>query len=199
MPTISGCSTLPACTGSPATGSVTVAVVAQVLPQPVITKPGDLTFNHTIGFTTPASTNVAVSITSTAFNDGTVAEYPWSAAATVQSPAGGNWLKINPTAGRTSNPTLAGQINSFAVTYDPTGLAPGTYNGTVTITVPNAIGVPATGNTVSFAVALVVNTTPAITVTPGSTTITGTVNGQAQTQTLQVTSTGARSPAGGGR
>lgn len=66
--------------------------------------------------------------------------YAWTA-----SKSGGAWLTISPTGGSTQRATISVQIN-------PTGLAPGTYNGSVTI---NAPGV---GNTTIPVKLIVVNT-----------------------------------------
>jgi len=87
----------------------------------------------------------------------------FTAAAQVTSPAGGNWLSIDVTSGSTPK-----DIN---VTANATGLAAGTYSGTVAIT-------PAGGTAVNVPITLTL-TPSSITATPTSLTFTATAGGTA--------------------
>ncbi len=64
--------------------------------------------------------------------------FSWSATSSVTTPSGGNWLSLVTASGTGSG--------SFDIQVDPTGLAPGTYAGNVTVTssqaIPNSIVVP---------------------------------------------------------
>ncbi len=57
--------------------------------------------------------------------------------ATVTTQSGGNWLKIN---GQLS--TTWANPSTVTVTFDPTGLGPGTYNGSISLTQQNATNAP---------------------------------------------------------
>jgi uncharacterized protein (TIGR03437 family) len=57
----------------------------------------------------------------------------WSATTTVFSPTGGAWLKLSPLSG-TSLPDPSIDGAAPIVSIDPTGLAVGTYNGSLTVT-----------------------------------------------------------------
>ena len=82
-------------------------------------------FTSQAGAAAPPAQTVAVSVST-----GTA---PFTAAAAVTSPANGTWLTVTPATGTaTSTPT------NLTVSVNPQGLAPGTYNGTVTVTSPNA-------------------------------------------------------------
>ena len=122
--------------GTPASVNIPVTLVVSNLP--LLNVPAT-TFNFTyqVGSAAPAPQPVAVTATS-----GT----PIFAITGSSTPAG--WLKV-PAAGTVPTP--------FNVTVDPTGLAKGTYNGTVTVTGVN------TGNGAqSFPVTLTVTNDPVI-------------------------------------
>jgi len=63
----------------------------------------------------------------------------FTATAGVSSPANGTWLRVSPPSG-TVNTTATNLI----ISADPTGLNPGTYNGSVTVTVSGAANSPVT-------------------------------------------------------
>lgn len=130
-----------------------VAVTFTVSAAPVLTvSPAQLTFNYQVGGSNPASQ--AVSITGSA-------SLAYTAAA-----SGGAWLSISSTSGNTP-----GSLN---VQVDPSGLAAGTYNGTVTVTSGTAGNSPQT-----VAVSLVVSAAPTLSVAPGSLTFNFQVGGSA--------------------
>ena len=57
----------------------------------------------------------------------------WTATTSVTSPSGGTWLRITPTSGSSlPDPSVSG--SSPVVIVDPTGLAVGTYAGTIAVT-----------------------------------------------------------------
>jgi uncharacterized protein (TIGR03437 family) len=111
-------------TVTPASGPAqTVAITLNVLnPATLLAAPAPLTFNFQLGTTPPASQDVMVNSSGTPLNV--------SIAAATQN--GGTWLSASPAGGVT---TL-----SLGVAVNPTGLSPGTYSGTITIT-PSDAGV----------------------------------------------------------
>ena len=137
-------------TGSPAT----IPVTLNIAQPPVLTvAPSSLTF------TGAGSQSLAISNT----GGGTL---NWTAAANQA------WLTVTPLSG-----TGAGSVS---VTANVTGLAPGTYNGAVTITATGATGSPAT-----IPVTLNIAQPPVLTVAPSSLTFTG-----AGSQSLAISNTG---------
>ena len=137
-------------TGSPAT----IPVTLNIAQPPVLTvAPSSLTF------TGAGSQNLSISNT----GGGTL---NWTAAANQA------WLSVAPLSG-----TGAGSVS---VTANVTGLAPGTYNGAVTITATSATGSPAT-----IPVTLNIAQPPVLTVAPSSLTFTG-----AGSQSLAISNTG---------
>jgi uncharacterized protein (TIGR03437 family) len=82
--------------------------------------PATLTFAHqTTSQSAPASQTVQITSTGTPLN--------WTASAT----ASGNWLQISPASGTTGT-------NNLTVSVNPSGLAAGTYNGTISVSSANA-------------------------------------------------------------
>jgi uncharacterized protein (TIGR03437 family) len=84
----------------------------------------------------------------------------WTAKVAVDSPSGGTWLSVSPTSGTTPG--------TLVPTANHTGLAPGTYDGTITVT-----GTTATASTTVSAQARVFFTvrapaTPVVSVTPSA-------------------------------
>jgi len=63
--------------------------------------------------------------------DGT---FLWNAAANVATPGGGTWLSLSPASGTGTGATT--------VTLNPVGLAPGDYNGSITVTAASAVNSP---------------------------------------------------------
>jgi Viral BACON domain len=85
--------------------------------------PGNLTFTYPSGSTTGGTQNISVASTGSALS--------FTAAA-----SGGSWLTISPSSGSTTA--------TVKVRANPTGLATGTYNGTITITASGAANSPQT-------------------------------------------------------
>jgi uncharacterized protein (TIGR03437 family) len=94
--------------------------------------PASLTFNAQTGGTAPAAQNIAVTSTGVAL--------PFTAAATTTT--GGNWLSVSPASGNTT--ASGGAATNLSVSVNPTGLAAGTYQGTITVTSANASNSPQT-------------------------------------------------------
>ncbi len=92
-------------------------------------------FNYQIGGSVPVAQSVEITSSSTPIS--------FSTAATTSS--GGNWLVVGPASAVTPQP--------ITVSVSPSGLAPGTYEGTVTVTAAGAGNSP-----VSFPVKLTVGT-----------------------------------------
>ncbi len=121
--------------------TLTVTAVSQL-----VTTPAQLSFSYVIGGTQPASQNLTVGTSS-----GVVLTF----GATVSTTSGGNWLSVSPVSGQTPA-TLSVSVNT-------TGLSPGTYTGTITLTPPTGAGGP-----LQVPVTLTVNASPSLTVTPSS-------------------------------
>jgi len=124
--------TAPGASGSPISIPVTLTVGT---PQPITATPATLAFTYTAGTTVPSSQPVQVTTTGN--------NIPLTVAATTKD--GANWLSVTPTTGSTPL--------TLSVGVNPQNLVAGTYNGTVTITSPNA-------TTATVAVTLTVVTIP---------------------------------------
>jgi hypothetical protein len=95
------------------------------------TSPATLTFAYQQGVVGPPSPQtVTVSSSGRALN---------FTAAPSTAPPGGTWLAVSPTKGNTG-----ASSGTLAVSFNPDGLAVGTYNGQVTITSPGAATSPLT-------------------------------------------------------
>ncbi len=105
---------------SPQQVSVTLTVTAAV--PNLRLSPGAFTFNYTSGGVTPAAQNLTINTTGSALS--------YTVAAT------GSWLKVAPTSGTTSG--------TVSVSVTPTGLAIGSYSGSVTVTSTGAGNSPQT-------------------------------------------------------
>jgi uncharacterized protein (TIGR03437 family) len=94
--------------------------------------PTSLTFNYTVGGSTPASQPITVS------SDGGAITYTAVAATT----SGGAWLAVSPASATTSasSPGITGSVNASALS----GLAAGSYKGTITLTSAFATNSPYT-------------------------------------------------------
>ena len=152
----------------------TIAVTLVISNTPLLMlSPSAVTFTTTAGAGGSSFQNLAVTST-----DGS--PIPFSV---VSNTNGSNWLLVSSASGTT--PT------NLSLTANPSGLAVGTYTGTVTIA--------ATAGTVAnspqtFPVTLNVVSANTLSVTPGSLTFSQAANGSAPaSQTLNVTSTGAAS------
>ena len=108
--------------GGLSTDIKTIAVEANITGSSVLPSPGVLSFTYVPGGLTPSSKPLSL----IALNLPTDVTHTFTAAASVQSPSGGNWLSINP---RTGN--LPGVIT---VTVNPSNLPQGTYWGQISIT-----------------------------------------------------------------
>lgn len=107
----------PASANSPQVVPVTLTVA------PALTAvPSDLAFHHTAGAAAPAAQTVALGGVGLSFT------------ASASTSAGGDWLRVAPAAGTTPA--------SLSVSVHPTGLAPGSYHGTVAVTAPQAANSP---------------------------------------------------------
>ncbi len=126
---------------SPLSVPVTLFVKAALTPQP-----SSLTFNYTLGGSTPPAQPVAVT------SNG--APITYTAAASTSS--GGAWLAVSPTSATT--PTgISVSLNSAVLS----GLAAGTYTGTITLTSSGASNSP-----VLIPVTLNASSKPTLNVTP---------------------------------
>jgi uncharacterized protein (TIGR03437 family) len=133
------------------------------------TSPPSLTFTAVPGGGNPASQYLTIT------SAGGAAGVPFTAAATVQSPSGGTWLQLDATSATTP-------LNKLDVSVNTTGLAPGSYSGTITIT-------PTGGNAVSVQVTLTIQA-PTVSAAPTSLSFGYTAGGQPPaSQTIQVTAT----------
>lgn len=105
--------------GAPGAASEIVAVSITVT-KPVLTvSPSAIVVNHTIGTGNPASQSIDISSTpSIAFN------------VSASTDSGGNWLSVSPTSG-------SGSV-SAAVSVDPSGLAAGSYSGSIAVSASGA-------------------------------------------------------------
>ena len=109
---------------SPQKIAVSLAVTSASSGNPSLNvAPGTLTFTYASGSTTSGTQNLSITSTGAALQI--------TAAA-----SGGSWLSVTPTTGSTSV--------TVKVSANPTGLAAGTYNGTITITSTGAANTPQT-------------------------------------------------------
>jgi uncharacterized protein (TIGR03437 family) len=113
----------------------------------LVVSPNPLNLTATIGSPAQSSTLSVTSLGS---------PLSFTTTSAVTSPAGGTWLKVSPASGTTGP-------GGVTVTADPTGLAQGTYAGTVTITSLTAGNSP-----VVVPVNLVVQAVPQITASQSS-------------------------------
>jgi uncharacterized repeat protein (TIGR03803 family) len=123
-------------------------------PTETLTPPGPLSFNAQSGGTTPPAQSVTVS------TGGTPEPY----AVTTSTTSGGNWLTVN-----NASATGGTSGGSFAVDVNPTGLAAGTYTGTVGVyapasnsprTLPVTFTVGSPGNLIAAPSALIFESSP---------------------------------------
>ncbi len=84
----------------------------------LVFKPGSLSFTATAGLAVPTAQALKLNVV-----QGCTSSQPWSASATTTA-GSGNWIKLSSTSGTTPN--------QLQVSVNSTGLAPGTYTGTVT-------------------------------------------------------------------
>lgn len=138
---------------SPLTIPITYRVTEEIK---LITSPSTLSFDFQIGGTAPPDQAISVQTTASATT--------WTAATATQS--GGNWLNITATAGNTPA--------NIGVSINPTGLAAGTYQGTISFNASGASNNPQVVN-----VSLRVSADPILRVNPGALSFTYQFNGPA--------------------
>jgi len=98
-------------------------VSSGVADSPITATPSSLSFSYTAGGPIPPSQSVVI------ITLGTTLTYT----ASVSTTTGDNWLAVSPTSGTASQ--------TLTVSLNPSGLAAGTYNGTITLT-PSGAGNP---------------------------------------------------------
>lgn len=119
-------------TGSPITYPVTLNVVSPIT---ITATPAVLSFAAILNASAPAAQTVQVGVTAASGATGT--SFPFTT--TVSTATGGNWLSVTPTSGT--------EPGSLSVSVNPTGLAAGTYAGTISISSSSTNGAtPATVN-----------------------------------------------------
>jgi trimeric autotransporter adhesin len=115
-------------TGSPITYLVTLNVVSPIT---ITATPAALSFSAILNASAPAAQTVQVGAS------GASAGFAFTTSVTTA--AGGNWLSVTPTSGT--------EPGSLSVSVNPTGLAAGTYTGTIAISSTSQNGAtPATVN-----------------------------------------------------
>jgi hypothetical protein len=158
-------------------GSVTIAATSAgnspltvpenltVVNPSIVPSPSSLRFTYATGGTPPAAQSLSIN------SNGAALSYTVSA-------SGGTWLSVTPASGTTPS--------SVSVSVNITGLAVGTYSGSITIAATGAANTP-----VTVPVTLTV-TLPALTVTPSSLTFSYTRGGTAPAaQSVSITSNGS--------
>jgi BACON domain-containing protein len=108
---------------SPQKVAVSLTVTAPAGNPSLNISPGTVSFSYPVGSTTAGTQKVSVASSGSALNVNAVA-------------AGGAWLSVTPASGSTPA--------TLTVTANPSGLAAGTYNGTVTVTSSGASNTPQT-------------------------------------------------------
>ncbi len=114
--------TAPGASNSPQTVSVSLTVTSSTSAPTISLNPSVLNYTYQSGGNLPQA--LAVTVTAS------------SAVAFTASASGGGWLLVSPASGTTPA--------SLSVSVNPTGLSPGSYNGTITITAPGASNSPQT-------------------------------------------------------
>ena len=114
-----------------------MTLAVSTAPPTIAATPSALTFTYVTGSLVPSPSLTSAFVLS---SNGTALP----ATVTV---TGATWLTVTPT----GNVSLVGLLNTITVTVNPTGLAPKTYTGTVTIAAPGA-----TDKTLAVAVTLTV-------------------------------------------
>jgi len=148
-------------TSTSTTGTTVVPVTLTVVG--ITVTPPTLTFNYATGSPAPPPQSVTV-----ALSNGATTAFTATAAT---APPGGSWLSVMPTSG--STPT------ALSISANPTGLANGTYTGTITIA---AMGFPSQSVSVTLNI-----TTPKATIQITGTTSFGLANtSPPQTSTLSI-------------
>ncbi len=132
----------PGATGGQLTYNVTMNVVT---PISIVATPNSLNFGYTLNAAAPASQTVQITAQGPP-GVGTIAVFPYTA--TVTTSAGGNWLSATPTTGNVPG--------ALTVAVNPTGLAAGSYTGTITVATGSLNG----AQTATITVKLTVSAAP---------------------------------------
>lgn len=157
--------------------AVTVPLTLTVIGQPTISiSPATLSFSYAAGSAVPSAQTVTVT--------GAGATAPTFTATAAGTPSG--WLSVSPASGTASAPV------SLSVSVNPSGLAAGTYNGTVTVTP----GTGATGGGTVTVTLTVTAPTPAITTIVNGASFLGGGVSPGEFITLMGTSLGPLTPLG---
>ena len=114
--------TAPGASNSPQTVSVSLTVTSSTSAPTISLNPNVLNYTYQSGGNLPQA--LAVTVTAS------------SAVAFTAAASGGGWLSVSPASGTTPA--------SLSVSVNPTGLSPGSYNGTITITAPGVSNSPQT-------------------------------------------------------
>jgi len=125
--TYTGTVTITATTSGTANSPVTIPVTLQVTAGALSLSTNTLGFTYIPGGSIPVAQSVQVSGSGSALNFTVAAN---------SGTAGVNWLSVTPTSGTTPG--------TLSVSVNPSGLAAGTYGGSVVVTAPNASGSPQT-------------------------------------------------------
>lgn len=151
--------------GASSNSPLSVPVTLTVLAAPPLTAtPSSLSFVYTPGGSAPANKTVALAAGAATINFNV----------TKATTSGGDWLSVTPTSGTTPK-SLTVSVANYA------SLAPGTYNGSITVT-------PTVSNTVVIPVTLTVST---LVVTPTSLSFSYTTGGAVPAgQSIAVSTTG---------
>ena len=133
--------TAPGASNSPQTVSVSLTVTSSTSAPTISLNPNVLNYTYQSGGNLPQA--LAVTVTAS------------SAVAFTAAASGGGWLSVSPASGTTPA--------SLSVSVNPTGLSPGSYNGTITITAPGASNSP---QTVSVSLTVTSSTSTTISLNP---------------------------------
>ena len=150
----------------PVTLTVTNNPMIEASPNPVI-------FLYQVGKTAPA--NQSVTVTS---STGATLNYTVVGSTT----SGGSWLSVTPASGATSG--------TLTVSVITTGLAAGTYTGSIKVTATNPSGVAVPDSPLTIPVTYYVSANPLLLVSPNPLAFSATVGGLANGENVLVNSTG---------
>jgi uncharacterized protein (TIGR03437 family) len=167
--TYTGTVTITATTAGTANSPVTIPVTLQVTAGALSLSTNTLGFTYIPGGSIPVAQTVQVSGSGSALNFTVAAN---------SGTAGVNWLSVTPTSGTTPG--------TLSVSVNPTGLAAGTYGGSVVVTAPNASGSP---QTIQVTLAVNAGTVTASPSPSAGLTFTQGAGGSGPAQTITVSST----------
>lgn len=130
-----------------ALGAAPIVIPVQVVVSSSVTStvsPTTMTFNQPFGGSTPLPNTLTIATSTPGLS--------YSASASISTPSGGSWLILGTSTSKTTP-------SNVTVSVSGTGLTPGTYNGTITVLIPQATPsvqvIPVTftiGSSVSIAV-----------------------------------------------